>query len=226
MRLVYVDDSGTVDRQLAPGGLMLFSFLTICPTSWIQVRRPWLVFRRMLEQTINIPTSYELHGVKFLGGRGRPRGHNHPDLSGEERLRLFKLALDTIAALPGLELTTIAVRTTDREKAYHRCVQHRFGELVSGNAQPHVVIVDGDGTDPVYRRVHRSFHESRDGLPALIEDPMFQPSLSHQMIQIADLVAYSAFQQLVANPRYPERHALYEEHLWPLDEKGPIVLEK
>ncbi|WP_168200976.1 DUF3800 domain-containing protein [Allokutzneria sp. NRRL B-24872] len=224
MRLVHVDDSGTVDRQLAPGGLMLFSFLAICPTTWYHVRWPWLAFRRTLDATIGLPSGYELHGVKFLGGRGRPRGRNNPDIPRDERLRLFKLALDTIAALPGLELTSLAVRTTDRELAYDRCLRHRL--LSTGPSTPHVIVVDGDGTDPTYRRVHRSIQEGRDGLPALIEDPMFQPSAAHQMIQMADLVAYAAFQQLVANPRYPERHTLYSDHLWRLDQKGPIVLEK
>ncbi|MFJ4028275.1 DUF3800 domain-containing protein [Paenarthrobacter sp. NPDC089989] len=55
------------------------------------------------------------------------------------------------------------------------------------------VSMDGNGSDPSYVEAHRSLPlESRH----VIEDPMFHDSRRSQWIQMADLVAYSAFTHL------------------------------
>ncbi|MFF1830229.1 DUF3800 domain-containing protein [Paenarthrobacter sp. NPDC058040] len=55
------------------------------------------------------------------------------------------------------------------------------------------VSMDGNGTDPSYVDAHRRLPlTSRH----VIEDPMFHDSRRSQWIQMADLVAYSAFTHL------------------------------
>ena len=67
-----------------------------------------------------------------------------------------------------------------------------------------LLVMGGDGTDGSYYAAHRDLAlETR----ALVEDPAFQHSHRSQWVQIADLVAYAAYQHLV---RLPEKQFAWE----------------
>lgn len=53
--------------------------------------------------------------------------------------------------------------------------------------------MDGDGTDPAYRAAHR---ELKLATRSLIEDPLFQNSQHSQWVQMADIVACTAYMRL------------------------------
>ena len=66
-RLIYVDDSGSVDH----GGLIVYGWVEVAPSSWRTVLRTWLELRKRLFTDYGIPVSQELHGTEFINGRGR-----------------------------------------------------------------------------------------------------------------------------------------------------------
>ncbi|MCK2241252.1 MULTISPECIES: DUF3800 domain-containing protein [unclassified Crossiella] len=60
-----------------------------------------------------------------------------------------------------------------------------------------LIIMDGDGTDPSYRGAHRSL---KLATRRIVEDPAFQGSHLSQLVQLADLVAYSAYMHVLRQP--------------------------
>ena len=86
-------------------------------------------------------------------------------------------------------------------------------DLLAGVDGHAILIVDGDEHHPAYYGTHR---ELKLADRRIIEDPWMQGSHVSQLIQAADLVAYSAFQHLA---RRPDRDVLwnwYEQHIKPL----------
>lgn len=71
-----------------------------------------------------------------------------------------------------------------------------LNELLADLDEEAMVVVDGLD-DSSYRPAHRQLDIKTR---RIIEDPLMQSSRHSQLIQMADLVAYAAFQHLVADP--------------------------
>ncbi|QGK71418.1 DUF3800 domain-containing protein [Allosaccharopolyspora coralli] len=196
-RLFYVDDSGSEQT-----GIAVYGWVELAVPDWNGVLRGWLDFRHELYSTLGIPADYELHATKFVGGRGRPTGTAWDEVK-SHRAVVMGQALRVLAWLPGLSVGAV-YRPTPPGTKYYLSKAHAYAELIRrldarlGADHEHgLLIMDGDGTDPTYRLAHR---ELKLDTRQLIEDPLFEGSHHSQWVQMADLVAYTAYMHLARIP--------------------------
>lgn len=210
VRLIYVDDSGADATRT-----VVFGWVELVVDDWRPVLRGWLDWRNQLHATVGIPTDYELHATKFAGGRGRPTGTTWDERKAS-RGPVIAQALATIAALPGLDVGAVFARVGLREK-YHHAKAAAYVELVrlldnrlTTDGDLAMIVMDGDGTDPMYRIAHRDLKLAHR---SLIEDPFFHSSHHSQWVQMADLTAYAAYMHLAQLPTKEPAWRWYADHL-------------
>ncbi|WNV86701.1 DUF3800 domain-containing protein [Umezawaea sp. Da 62-37] len=196
VRLFYIDDSGAQTSNLA-----VYGWVELLVPDWRPALRSWLNWRKALNDSVGLPASYELHATKFANGRGRPTGTGW-DHRKANRSQFMVDALSMISEMPGVRTGAVCRDTTGKRfseaKAmlYSDLVAMLDGRLVDAG-QHGFVIMDGDGTDPSYRQAHRNLKlDTRN----LVEDPFFQGSHLSQWVQVADLVAYAAYQAVLRAP--------------------------
>jgi hypothetical protein len=189
----YFDDSGAEDFEVAA-----FGWVAVDAGCRLAAMNTWMDFRRQLFEKAAIPTDTELHAVKFLQGRGRPSLNDDWNLLRRNRHEVTRTALGTIASLPGVEVGSAFRRTRTRREDFRREQQSLYAAAVShldeGLARRTargLIVMDGNGTDFGYHSAHRSLAQDER---RLIEDPFFVDSQANQWIQMADIVAYTAFQ--------------------------------
>jgi Protein of unknown function (DUF3800) len=196
VRVVYVDDSGNA-RDLA-----VIGWLAIDVPRWVEALEHWKAFRTELyeDEKVRIPVDYEFHAVNFIPGRGRPSLLESWNLQKHHRGAVAIRALRTIAKMPGAQVGAAYRRTDDyarsRVELYEAWLRRLNTDLASHNSYA-MVIVDGDGSEHALRRAHR-------GLPAnqrrVIDDALHQPADQSHFLQCADLLAYTAYQNIARNP--------------------------
>src|SRR5262249_21774891 len=162
--------------------------------------------RQELFERHRIPASVEIHAVKFLTGRGHPSSEEKVNQSKTLRREIFVNALKTIGDLPGVSVGAVYRRSPHRQSRFNEVMRDTFCKLVLGidrrlflaNLQG-IMIIDGenDGSCREYHRLVRSLNLSER---YLIEGPFFKSSDESQWIQIADIVAYAAFQSVIKRP--------------------------
>ncbi|MFE2755853.1 DUF3800 domain-containing protein [Actinosynnema sp. NPDC059335] len=214
VRLFYLDDSGAQSS-----GIVVFGWVELPVACWRPALRSWLDWRKALHDAIGLPASYELHATKFANGRGRPTKTDW-DHSKGNRSAVMAEALRTVASLPGV--STGAVFRDTKGTNYSDAKATAYADLVvmidvrlADTGQHGFVVMDGDGSDPSYRQAHRSL---RLATRNLIEDPFFQGSHLSQWVQIADLVAYAAYQAVL---RAPGKEPMWD---WYSDLLGPACV--
>jgi hypothetical protein len=85
-----------------------------------------------------------------------------------------------------------------------------------------MVFMDGDGTAAGYHHAHR---ELKLAHRHVIEDPLFVPAHRSAWVQMADLVAWTAYQHLLRHPGKRFAWAWYDRHLRTSDVNGgPVAL--
>lgn len=196
MRLIYIDDSGSPQAHTT-----VFGWVETQAENWRAVLRIWLDWRHELHRTTGISSGFELHATSFLGGRGRPTGTNW-DLRKVHRVEVVEQALRTIGSIPGLNTGAVfqrseTVKGSHKSETYARLV-NSIDERLTREGDFGIIIMDGDGTDPTYRVPHRALTLATR---SLIEDPLFQVAHSSQWVQMADLVAYTAYMRVARSPR-------------------------
>ncbi len=210
--LAYVDDSG--DNQLDLLSAVLIPFQT-----WQASLAGWLDFRRRLVDEHGIPTAYELHANEFLNGRGRPSKTGAPiNTSRTLRRQIGEQALTVIAAMPDVGVITVARRgsAAQRRLTYGRLVDELDVHLEQIDGQA-IVVVDGDQLHPAYHLTHRDLKLADR---RVIEDPWMQGSHVSQLVQVADLVVYCAYQHLTRPERHRQMWPWYEQHILSLHVVG------
>lgn len=195
-RLIYVDDSGH-----PAAGAVVYGWVEFAPDRWSSVLRCWLETRRRLWLEFGVPVTKELHATEYVNGRGRistrfPERHVHggvehwKDMGREVAVE----CLETLRCSEGLRVG--AVRREDdpaliahaRQGAYAALIQRFEAELADSDSLA-LVFMDGDGTDTSYRATHRSLRLAER---RVIEDAIHLDSKTSQLVQMADLVAWSA----------------------------------
>jgi hypothetical protein len=199
VRLFYVDDSGAEET-----GYATFSWIEFLIDDWKTGLRQVLDWRKKLQSEYQIPVLYELHATKFANGRGDPSLDAAWNRSKANRSMVVDDAVAMLASWSWLSVGTVYSHTAlrrrrfavERGRLYVELVQLLDQRLTSAG-EFGILVMDGDGSDDSYVSAHRR-------LPlvtrSLIEDPVFQHSHRSQLVQLADLIAYAAYQHLLQHP--------------------------
>ncbi|WP_331733136.1 DUF3800 domain-containing protein (plasmid) [Embleya sp. NBC_00888] len=211
-KLIYIDDSGSVDT-----GVIVYAWIEVEFPHWNAALGRWLSFRKDLDRTDGIPTAHELHATKFIRGAGDPSRFPDWNRHKAHRARVARAALDTIASLPGTQVGAVHRHTDKPGAAYHAERADLYGQLVHhldrrlGTAGDHgMIVMDGNGTDPTYRRQHRALKLTTRHI---VEDPFFSGSDTNQPVQIADLLAYTAYHNVLRTPTKKFMWNWWPDHL-------------
>lgn len=219
-RLFYVDDSGAEET-----GIAVFAWVETTLPGWSDGLQVWLEMRKDLYAKYQIPPSAELHATKFVAGRGRPSQDSGVNLSRQDRRAAMRDALAAIGTCPDLHVGVVYRSTAARTKAYgaerlqvyNGLVEHLDARL--GAAGEHgMIIMDGNGTGANgYYAAHRGL---KLGARNLIEDPMFVPAHRSASVQMADFVAWTAYQSVLRHPGKRFAWDWYEDYLRGSDVNG------
>jgi hypothetical protein len=200
--MIYVDDSGS-----EASGLIVYGWIECDPVRWRYALRALLELRKRLYREHQVPPAEELHATKFVNGRSRiATAGSDSDPEGWKTLgrSVAVRCLETIAGCPDIKVGAVYRRTTLRGRGYYEERGRVYVDLVTLWNDGHratgshaFVSMDGNGTDPNYVNAHRSLPlDDRH----IIEDPMFHDSKRSQLVQMADLVAYTTFVSLNRHP--------------------------
>ena len=232
-RLFYVDDSY---RQ--ESGLVVFGWIECNPVEWRRGLRAWLELRKDLRREFGVRVDKELHATEFVNGRGDLSDDHRPlvgtpfvdgqaqvlrkDLGRAVAVRCLQL----IGSCPFLQVGAVwrhipddADFTAQKYELYADFVQHIDAELRGRDSYGLIVM---DGQDPHYRSAHRALKLDERHI---VEDAIMSDSGNSQLVQMADLVAYTAFSSL--NRHNANRFAWdwYSDHLAGRDVNGgPVEL--
>lgn len=223
-RLIYIDDSGSVDN-----GLIVYGWIECAPDRWRYALRAILEMRKALYRDHSVPPAEELHATKFINGRDRISTRSELSDRTEWKTLGRAVALDCLAAIKAcndLRIGAVYRRTTAKGSDYYLERGRVYEELLRQFNDQHraddtyaFLSMDGDGSDPTYYDAHRSLPlDSRH----IIEDPMFHDSRRSQWVQMADLVAYVAFCHLNRHEGNKFAWDWYEDYLAPRNsQQGP-----
>lgn len=196
-RILYVDDSGH-----QKSGLVVYGWIEFSPDGWANALESWLRMRKKLWREYRIPVTKELHTTNYVHGRGRlaaqaPERYVHEGVTywkdfGRD---VARECLETLGSTVGLQARAVYRRvdpndyTEQKSQAYVDFVTlHLEPELARQNSLA-LVFMDGDGSDPTYRTAHRGLELASR---RVIEDAIHMDSRTSQLIQMADLVAWTA----------------------------------
>lgn len=224
IRLFYVDDSGAEDT-----GFVVYSWIECGVGDWRHGLRSWLDLRKDLYARHGIPPAYELHATKFIRGVGNPSTSAGWNRRKQNRSQVMRDALSTISSTSELGIGTAYRRTTARGAAYHAQRGQVYDVLVThldtrlGTAGEYgMIFMDGDGTAAGYYNAHRALKLAHRNI---IEDPLFVPAHRSAWVQMADLVAWTAYQSLLRHPGKRFAWPWYDRYLLANDVNGgPMVL--
>ncbi|MFC8013096.1 DUF3800 domain-containing protein [Streptomyces cinereoruber] len=211
-KLFYLDDSGTVDT-----GFIVYGWLEIDIIHWAPALRCWLDFRKKLYNEASIPADFEIHSTKFINGRDRPSLDSEWNKSKANRRQAAQDALCAAAAMPGARFGATYRQTAskgssyaaERTAVYEATLQHIEQQLAADDDHG-IIVMDGDGSDPSYQREHRKLKLiSR----RIVEDPWFSGSDTNQPVQVADLLAYTAYQTVLKHPGKGFMWQWWDQHL-------------
>ncbi|WP_338695861.1 DUF3800 domain-containing protein [Streptomyces sp. Q6] len=199
LRLYFVDDGGDA-RTTA-----VFASLGIDLPHIDTAMRHWLDFRAELaaDARLEIPANSSLHSVKLAGTRGR---HIHRSRSTDRATHqrhsqeVILRGLRATATMAGARVRAVYRETDnygrDRPALYAALLSRLNAELAASGTHG-VVILDGDGTEGSLRRAHRALP---DAGRHIIGDPVFRPARNLDLLQAADMLAYSAYQSIAKQP--------------------------
>ncbi|MFI2566554.1 DUF3800 domain-containing protein [Paenarthrobacter sp. NPDC018779] len=215
--MIYVDDSGHPQS-----GLVVYGWVEFTPDHWPTALSSWLQNHKRLWREHRIPVTQELHTTEYVNGRGRitkrmPDRHVH---DGVEYWKDFGRevaveCLETLRSTEGLRLGAVYRRgdpgdlARTKQQAYAALVE-RFEKELSASNSLAMVFMDGDGSDTSYRSTHRKLQLRQR---RVIEDAIHIDSRTSQLVQTADLVAWSANACIDQHARNEFAWEWYEKYL-------------
>lgn len=219
----YVDDSGAEET-----GIVSASWLECSARDWHSVRDHWLDMRRKLSRTYGVAASTVLHSTLFVGGRKNPSNDPRFNATKEMRHEAMEFVLGSLGGCSELRIGTIYRRTDKRKAEFFTEKVDLFGRLFAhldtrlGEAGENgMIYVDGrERGAERYRRAFRS-RQRRN----IIEEPNFQQAKGRQLLQAADVVAWTTYQSILRYPGKERFAGWYDTYLRHLDvHGGPTVV--
>ncbi|MFI6516556.1 DUF3800 domain-containing protein [Spirillospora sp. NPDC050679] len=199
LRLYFVDDGGDARTTV------VFASLGIDLPHIDAAKRHWLDFRAELaaDARLGIPADSPLHSVKLAGARGRYSHRSRSSSRATHRQHSQEVilrGLQATAAMTGVRIRAVYRETDnygrDRPALYAALLSQLNAELAASGTYG-VVIFDGDGTEGALRRAHRALPDERRHI---LGDPVFRPARHLDLLQAADMLAYSAYQSIAKQP--------------------------
>nr|WP_232541563.1 DUF3800 domain-containing protein [Nocardia bovistercoris] len=221
--MIYVDDSGHPQS-----GLAVYGWIEFRPDQWRSVLRTWLDTRKALWREFKVPVTKELHTTEYVNGRGRisksiPERHIH---DGHEYWKDFGRevahdCLETLRCVEGLIVGSVYRRgqpqdfASTKRELYADLVTRFERELEAGDSLG-LIFMDGDGSDSSFRTTHRGLALAQR---RMIEDAIHIDSSGSQLIQMADLVAWSAAAAIDRHPKNEFAAQWYSKYM---SERDPL----
>lgn len=199
-RIIYIDDSAEPRSNLA-----VFGWIEISPENWNETLEKWLAVRRQMFRKFGVPPTKELHATNFVHGRGRvAKSPPSPYIvDGQTQWKelgrdLAEHCLSELQSIQGLKVGSVyrnygSLNERQAKESLYRDFVYQYSEQLVATNSLAIFFVDGDGSDPMFRKAHRSL-DLKDR--RIIEDSIQLSSTHSQFIQIADLVAYCALAQI------------------------------
>lgn len=220
-RMIYIDDSGHPSS-----GLVVYGWIEFRPDRWATVLRTWLDLRKKLWRDYRVPVVEELHATQFVNGRGRV-SQRIPDRFVHRGQEFWKdlgraVAVECLEALrstEGLRVGAVWRRGPAEEFAGLKAETYSalirvFEEELAQTDSLALVFMDGDGSDSSYRQSHRSLKLTDR---RVLEDAIHVDSKTSQLMQMADLVAWSANVWIDTHPGNQFAWEWYPVYLAPRD---------
>lgn len=216
-RMMYIDDSGRPQS-----GLAVYGWIEFEPDRWTAVLESWLRTRKQLWRQFRVPVTKELHATAFINGRGNLSNDIPPEFihNGVPYKRNFgrvvaETCLDTLRSTEGLRIGS--VYRHGKPESFDRTKRELYADLVAwleeeleGSDSLGLVFMDGDGSDPRYRQIHRQLKLRKR---RIIEDAILIDSAGSQLVQMADLVAWVANSTIDQHPGNQFAAHWYETYL-------------
>lgn len=193
LSLIYCDDSGSPND-----GYVVFSWVEVKPDKWSSALSSWMQHRKNLFTKYGVPPSARLHASDLIGGSGSPSVDDTFNRSGILRQALLEDSLVAIGENDSIEVGTVYQRTLQRGQGYQTAKANVYTKLLDSwdskaarEERYRMVLLDGDGTDRTYLNAHRKLDPDTR---RIIGDPIYQDAPSSQWTQMADLLAWAAYQ--------------------------------
>jgi Protein of unknown function (DUF3800) len=223
LRLFYIDDSGANDTGIASA-----SWLECSANDWHAVRSHWLDMRRKLNRTYGVPASTVLHSTDFVGGRKEPSSDPRFNASKEMRHEAMEFVLGSLGECGDVRIGTLYRRTDSRKSDFFAEKLDLFGRLFAhldtrlGDAGE-IGIIYVDGREKEAEGYSRAFRSRRRR--NIIEEPNFQQAKGRQLLQAADVIAWTAYQSILRYPGKERVAGWYDTYLRALDvHGGPLAV--
>ena len=210
MLLAYVDESGNTG-EVADGGSLTYTLgcVLLHANDWPSAFDEMLAFRRRIRDTFGPLMRVEMRANDLIRNGGEIRTSQ---LAPAQRSLIYRAHLRALRALPARAFAIVVdKRIAERDYfdlAWESLLQ-RLERTSTKEEQPFMVLHDHGENDRVRAWVRRSRRYLTAGraiggggfkLPAslVVDDPV--PLVSHQsyFIQLADLVAYAGFRDMIA----------------------------
>jgi Protein of unknown function (DUF3800) len=214
MHLMYVDESGDPGLNNSPTPIFVLAGLVMHELRWREIIDEILAFRQRMRDSFGLRVREEIHAAPFI---------NHPGslvrIKKNDRLTILRHYADTLASIPDLSLISVIVDKSNKAPDYDvhqhawQALIQRFENTLSHRNFPGpvnqddrgIVYADGDVSGHLVKMMRRMRHynpvPSKFGgyrnlpMTKIIEDPSFRDSAGSLLIQSADVVAYSLYQQ-------------------------------
>jgi Protein of unknown function (DUF3800) len=212
VHLAYVDDSG--DQHS-----LVLAALLVPAGQWLAVHDQLVSFRSRLSQSTRFRMRNELKATEIVSGGGRWRSLGTPMRT---RFGIYKAALEEVARMaPTVRTVGVVIpnradprlTSSAREVAWDILLE-RLRTFCTYNSSTCLLVSD-EGAPTSLRRLARrkrrfAYAPAAFGGPALkvpfiqlVDDPVMRDSRQSYLIQWVDLIAYSAFRQVIRFPIVP-----------------------